>query len=76
MSAQTPVQMQSQQITQPALTNQTIPPIAPIDPTPLVTHGESPTAIILALAILIVLSLGSLTQLLRVIVVAMRRPVK
>jgi hypothetical protein len=54
-------------------TGSQISPIAPIDPTPIVTHGESPTAIILAIAILIVLSLSSLTQLIRVIVMAMRQ---
>lgn len=63
---------QTAQTAQTPITHQTIPPIAPIDPTPIVTHGESPTAIILAIAILIVLSLGSLTQLVRVILVAMR----
>jgi hypothetical protein len=57
-------QMSQNQLT---TTNQTIPPIAPIDPTPIVEHGESPTAIILAIAILIAILLGSLTGLVRVV---------
>jgi hypothetical protein len=36
----------SSEINRPA----NIAPIAPIDPTPIVTHGESPTAIIRTLA--------------------------
>jgi hypothetical protein len=47
--------------TQPTITNQTIPPIAPIDPTTIVENGESPTAIILAIAILIAILFGSVT---------------
>jgi hypothetical protein len=54
--------------TQPTTTNKTIPPIAPIDPTPIVENGESPTAIILAIAILIAILLGSVTGLVQVIV--------
>jgi hypothetical protein len=49
-------------------TNQTIPPIAPIDPKTIVENGESPTAIILAIAILIAILLGSVTGLVQVIV--------
>ncbi|HEY9832062.1 MAG TPA: hypothetical protein V6D26_15865 [Stenomitos sp.] len=49
-------------------THQTIPPIAPIDTTPIVEHGESPTAIILAVAILIGILLGSLTGVIRAVV--------
>ncbi len=55
--------------TQPTTTNQTIPPISPIDPTPIVENGESPTAIILAIAILIAILLGAVTGLVRVIVI-------
>jgi len=33
-------------------TQQTVPPIA-IDPQPLIEHGESPTAVILAITILV-----------------------
>ena len=54
--------------TQPTATNQTIPPIAPIDPTPIVENGESTTAIILAIAIIIAILLGSVTGLVQVIV--------
>ncbi len=62
--------------TQPTTTNQTIPPIVPIDPTPIVENGESPTAIILAIAILLAILLGSMTGLVRVIVVAILRQTK
>ncbi|HEY9612862.1 hypothetical protein [Allocoleopsis sp.] len=55
---------------QPTTTNQTIPAIAPIDPTTIVENGESPTAIILAIAILIAMLFCSMTGLVRVIVVA------
>jgi hypothetical protein len=61
---------------QPTTTNQTIPPIAPIDPTTIVENGESPTAIILAIAILIAILLGSMTGLVRVIVVVILRQTK
>jgi len=54
---------------QPTTTNQTIPPIAPIDPTTIVENGESPTAIILAIAILIAILFGSVTGLVQVIVI-------
>jgi len=54
---------------QPITTNQTIPPIAPIDPTTIVENGESPTAIIFAIAILIAILLGAVTGLVRVIVI-------
>jgi len=53
---------------QPITTNQTIPPIAPIDPKTIVENGDSPTAIILAIAILIAILLGSVTGLVQVIV--------
>ncbi|WP_026736043.1 hypothetical protein [Fischerella sp. PCC 9605] len=53
---------------QPTPTHQTVPPIVPIDPMPIVEHGESPTAIILAIAILITALVGSVTNLVRVLV--------
>ena len=55
-------------VTQPELT-----PV-PIDPTPILEHGNSPTAIILAIAVLLVLMLGSVTKL--VYVILMRDRVK
>jgi hypothetical protein len=45
--------------------------ITPIDPQPIIEHGESPTAIILAIAILIVLVMGSITGLVRVLAIVM-----
>lgn len=53
---------------QPTSTQQIVPQIAPIDPTPII-ESESPTAIILAIAILISMLVGSITGLVRVIVV-------
>jgi len=53
-----------------------IPPIAPIDSKPIIEHGESPTAIILAIAILISMVVGSITELVRVIVIAILRQAK
>lgn len=47
-------------------TSQTL-PIAPIDPLLIVEHGNSPTAIILAVAMLIVMLVGSMTSLMRVL---------
>lgn len=52
------------------------PRIAPIDPKLIVEHGESPTAIILAIAILIAILLGSLTGLVRVVVILIVRQTK
>lgn len=49
-------------------TQQTVPSIAPIDPQ-LIAQSESPTAIILALAILISILIGSITGLVRVIII-------
>jgi hypothetical protein len=46
MSTQAPAQQS---------TAQTVPPISPIDPTIIVEHGESPTAVILAIAVLLTL---------------------
>ena len=44
--------------------------IAPIDPQPIVEHGESPTAIILAIAILISMLFSGITGLVRIIVMS------
>ncbi|MBW4487468.1 MAG: hypothetical protein KME12_06725 [Trichocoleus desertorum ATA4-8-CV12] len=52
-------------------TNQLIPPIAPINSKAIVENGNSPTAIILAIAILIAVLLGSITGLVRVLVLVM-----
>ena len=57
---------------QPTTTEQAM-PIAPIDPKTIIERGESPTAIILAIAILITFLFGSLTQLIRVIVILILR---
>jgi hypothetical protein len=51
---------------QPALTHQATSQIAPIDPTPII-QSESPTAVILAIAILISMLIGGITGLVRVI---------
>jgi len=53
--------------TQPSAIHQQPAPIAPIDPTIIIEHGESPTAIILAIAILLTFLLSSLTGLVRTI---------
>jgi hypothetical protein len=57
-------------------TQQTIPTIAPIDPTSLTEHGESPTSIILAIAILISILLGAVTGLVRVVAILILRQAK
>lgn len=51
-------------------TQQTVPSIAPIDPQPI-AQSESPTAIILAIAILISIVIGSITGLVQVIMFGM-----
>ena len=61
---------------QPIITQQTVPPIAPIDPKPIIEHGESPTAIILAMTILIATLLGSTTRLVRVVLMMILRQTK
>jgi len=66
--------MTTQQPSMP--TSQTVSPIPSIDPKPIVEHGESPTAIILAIAILISTLVGSITGLVRVIVVVILRQTK
>ena len=48
-------------------TNQKLLSSVPIDPTPLI-KSESPTAVILAITILIYTLLGSITELIKVIV--------
>lgn len=61
---------------QPIFTQQSVPAVAPIDPKPIVEQGESPTAIILAIAILISTLVGSITGLVRVIVIVILRQTK
>ncbi|QYO63386.1 hypothetical protein [Leptolyngbya sp. 7M] len=53
--------------TQSNVTHQTTSPISPIDIQPIVEHGESPTAIILAISILIFVFVGSIPKLIQVI---------
>lgn len=53
---------------QSTLTHQATSQIAPIDPTPII-QSESPTAVILAIAILISILTSGITGLVRVIVV-------
>lgn len=50
--------------------------LVPIDPTPIIQHGESPTAIILAVAILIAILFNSLSGLVRMIVILVLRQKK
>ncbi len=66
--------MSSQQ--QPTINQQTTPLIAPIDTKPIVENGQSPTAIILAIAILIAILIGSLTGLVLVVVLLILRQSK
>ena len=54
---------------QPTFTQQSVPLIAPIDPKPIVEQGESPTAIILAIAILISVLVSGITSLVGVVMV-------
>ncbi|WP_103670915.1 hypothetical protein [Pseudanabaena sp. BC1403] len=53
-----------------ANSNQTTTPIPPIDTATITKHGESPTSILLAIAILISMLLSSLTGLVRVILMS------
>jgi hypothetical protein len=53
---------------QPTLTHQVTSPIAPIDPT-VIVQSESPTAVILAIAILISILISGVTGLVWVIMV-------
>jgi hypothetical protein len=48
---------------------QTTLPIDSIDLKPIVEHGESPTAIILAIAFLLTVLFGSVTKLMQVILI-------
>ena len=66
--------MISQQL--PKIANQAVPSVTPIDPKPIVEQGESPTAIILAIAMLISILVGSITELVRVIVIVILRQTK
>jgi hypothetical protein len=54
------------QLKHPTSTQPTLPLIAPIDPTSII-QSTSPTAVILAIAILIFITLGSITGLIQVI---------
>ena len=58
---------------QPTSIQHTVLPIVPIDIQPIVEHGESPTAIILSIAILSLTLIGSITGLVRVILMAKPR---
>jgi hypothetical protein len=51
---------------QPTTTSQPIAPIAPIDPEPI-AQSDTSTAVILAVAILLSITIGSITQLVQVI---------
>jgi hypothetical protein len=55
----------------PKMIEQVMPSMTPIDSAALLEHGESPTAIILAIAILISVLVGSITCLVKVIVLVM-----
>ncbi|MGB5593627.1 MAG: hypothetical protein WBM32_20075 [Crocosphaera sp.] len=46
---------------------QPINPVTPIDPNTIIKHGESPTAIILAIAILLIFIFSGITGLIKVI---------
>jgi hypothetical protein len=52
---------------QPTSIQHTVLPIVTIDTQPIIEHGESPTAIILSIAILSSTLIGSITGLVRVI---------
>ena len=54
---------------QQTLNEQTTLPINSIDLKPIVEHGESPTAIILAIAFLLTVLLGSVTKLIQAILI-------
>ena len=58
---------------QPTSIQHTVLPIVPIDTLPIIEHGESPTAIILSIAILSSTLIGSITGLVRVILMAKPR---
>ena len=54
---------------QQTLNEQTTLPINSIDLKPIVEHGESPTAIILAIAFLLTVFIGSVTKLIQAILI-------
>jgi hypothetical protein len=53
--------------------SQSVAQMSPIDPKPIVEHGESPTSIILAIAILLSVFVSGLTGLIHIIL-ATRSP--
>ena len=57
---------------QQASTNQVVPSFSPIDSNSIIEHGKSPTAIILAIAILLAMLFNSLAGLVRVILLLIR----
>lgn len=57
-------------------TSPTITPITSIDAKPMIENGNSPTAIILAITILISILVGSITGLVRVVIIAILRQTK
>jgi hypothetical protein len=54
---------------QQTLNDQTTLPVSSIDLKPIVEHGESPTAIILAIAFLLTTLFGSVTKLIQAILI-------
>jgi hypothetical protein len=52
---------------QTVVKSQSVAQMSPIDPKPIVEHGESPTSIILAIAILLSISVSGLTGLIHII---------
>lgn len=58
---------------QPDSINRTVSHSAPIDPQPLIEHGTEPVSIILAIAILLSIVIGSITRLVQVILI-LRQP--
>jgi hypothetical protein len=53
----------------------TISPITPVNPMSILEHGNSPTAIILAIAILLRILLGSLTRIVQIILILILREI-
>jgi hypothetical protein len=60
------------QFQQQASTKQVVPSFSPIDSNSIIEHGKSPTAIILAIAILLAMLFNSLAGLVRVILLLLR----
>ena len=52
---------------QPITSTQPVNPVTPIDPNAIIKHGESPTAIILAIAMLLIFIFSGITGLIKVI---------